>query len=129
MDYFNFKGPDLYAEEIKATDLAKEYGTPLYVYSKATCVSPHIYPMYKQLKKDWHHEMVPESEVYISWGGYEYDTHRLFATVTDQNLQIITTLMRKEGVDVYPHVFKNDNHSEASWQKELPVWMKDLNLG
>ena len=36
MDYFNFKGPDLYAEEIKATDLAKEYGTPLYVYSKAT---------------------------------------------------------------------------------------------
>ncbi len=99
------------------------------VYSKATCVSPHIYPMYKQLKKDWHHEMVPDSKVYISWGGYEYDTHHLFATVTDQNLQIITTLMRKEGVDVYPHVFKNDNHSEASWQKELPVWMKDLELG
>ncbi|MGN1280400.1 MAG: diaminopimelate decarboxylase [Succinivibrio sp.] len=36
MDYFNFKGADLYAEDIKVTDLAEQYGTPLYVYSKAT---------------------------------------------------------------------------------------------
>lgn len=36
MDFFNYKGADLYAEDIKVTDLANQYGTPLYVYSKAT---------------------------------------------------------------------------------------------
>lgn len=36
MDYFNFKDGNLYAENVKVEDLAKKYGTPLYIYSKAT---------------------------------------------------------------------------------------------
>ena len=36
MDYFNFKGNELFAEDLKETELAKQFGTPLYVYSKAT---------------------------------------------------------------------------------------------
>ena len=36
MDFFNFKGNSLFAEDVEITSLAKEYGTPLYVYSKAT---------------------------------------------------------------------------------------------
>lgn len=98
------------------------------VYSKSVCVSPHIYPMYKQLRNDLDHEMVPDTEVYISWGGWEYPEHYTFATATDQNLQIIRALLKKPGVDVFPHCFKNDDHSESSWKKELKVWMKELKL-
>ena len=36
MDYFNYRGDDLYAEDILVSDLASKYGTPLYVYSKKT---------------------------------------------------------------------------------------------
>ena len=36
MNFFEFKDSQLYAEDVKVTDLAKEFGTPLYVYSKAT---------------------------------------------------------------------------------------------
>ena len=36
MDYFNFKANELFAEDLKVTELAKQFGTPLYVYSKAT---------------------------------------------------------------------------------------------
>lgn len=36
MDYFNFKGNELFAEDLKVTELTKQFGTPLYVYSKAT---------------------------------------------------------------------------------------------
>ncbi len=36
MDYFNYKDNELYAEEIKVRDLVEQYGSPLYVYSKAT---------------------------------------------------------------------------------------------
>ncbi len=36
MDYFNYKGDELYAEDVSVTDLAKDYATPCYVYSRAT---------------------------------------------------------------------------------------------
>ena len=98
------------------------------VYSKAVAVSPHLYPIYRQIREDISHPMEPDTTVYISWGGYEYPTHAVFARVTDQNLQLIRALLKKPGVDVLPHVFKNDNHSESAWEKELHVWMNELNL-
>ncbi len=36
MDYFNYHGADLQAEQIKLADIAAQYGTPTYVYSRAT---------------------------------------------------------------------------------------------
>lgn len=36
MDYFNYQGDALYAEGCAVASLAKEYQTPLYVYSRAT---------------------------------------------------------------------------------------------
>ncbi|MDO4500344.1 MAG: alpha/beta hydrolase-fold protein [Erysipelotrichaceae bacterium] len=99
------------------------------IYSKAICVSPHIYPMYKDFKKILNHPMSPNTEVYISWGGWEYPEHYIFAVATDQNLQIIRALFKKPGVDVLPHCFKNDDHSEAAWRKELKVWMSELKIG
>lgn len=36
MDYFNYQNGQLFAEDIAVTDLAAEFGTPLYVYSRAT---------------------------------------------------------------------------------------------
>ena len=36
MDYFNYQGPHLRAEQVKLADIAAQYGTPTYVYSRAT---------------------------------------------------------------------------------------------
>jgi len=36
MDYFNYRQDQLYAEEIPVDSLVAEYGSPLYVYSRAT---------------------------------------------------------------------------------------------
>lgn len=36
MDWFNYKDQELYAEDVRLQDMAEQYGTPLYVYSKAT---------------------------------------------------------------------------------------------
>lgn len=97
-------------------------------YSKAACVSPHIYPCYKYLREDLSTPMEANTQVYISWGGQEYDPYTM-AKATDQNLQIIRALLKKPGVDVIPHCFKNDDHSETAWEKELPVWMEELQIG
>ena len=42
MDYFNYKGDQLYAEDIDVADLAKQFATPCYIYSRAT------------LERHWH---------------------------------------------------------------------------
>lgn len=98
------------------------------VYSKAVCISPHNYPMYKSIREDLGSYVHPQSVIYMSWGGQEYPDPYIFAKATDQNLQIIRALMKKEGVDVIPHVFKNDDHSEAAWEKELPIWFEELEI-
>ena len=36
MDHFEYRAGELYAENVSVTQLAQAYGTPLYVYSKAT---------------------------------------------------------------------------------------------
>lgn len=36
MDFFSYSGRELYAEEVAVEAIAKQYGTPCYVYSKAT---------------------------------------------------------------------------------------------
>jgi diaminopimelate decarboxylase len=36
LDFFNRKQHSLYAEQCQVTELAKQYGTPLYIYSRAT---------------------------------------------------------------------------------------------
>lgn len=98
------------------------------VYSKGAVISPHIYPMFKSVRKDLGHEMHPDTTVYMSWGGKEYPTHRIFALATDQNLQIMRALMSKPGVNVIPHSYKNMDHSESAWEKELPIWFRELGL-
>ena len=36
MDYFNYQNGVLYAEDVAVPDIARQYGTPCYVYSRAT---------------------------------------------------------------------------------------------
>ncbi|MEQ1637250.1 MAG: diaminopimelate decarboxylase [Methylococcales bacterium] len=42
MDHFNYRGSQLYAEDVAVQTIARKYGTPCYVYSKAT------------LQRHWH---------------------------------------------------------------------------
>ncbi len=36
MDYFNYQNKQLYAENVAVADIAKQFGTPCYIYSRAT---------------------------------------------------------------------------------------------
>lgn len=36
MDHFNYRGPQLFAEQVAISDIAARYGTPCYIYSRAT---------------------------------------------------------------------------------------------
>ncbi len=53
MDYFNYKDNELYAEDLKVSDLVEQYGSPLYIYSKATLVR-HMHAFEDALKDNRH---------------------------------------------------------------------------
>jgi len=36
LDYFSYQGNSLFAEQVALADIASQYGTPTYVYSRAT---------------------------------------------------------------------------------------------
>ena len=36
MDHFNYRGDTLFAEEVAVADIVQEYGTPCFIYSRAT---------------------------------------------------------------------------------------------
>jgi len=46
MDYFNYQGGELFAEEVSIESLAKEYGTPCFIYSKTAL--EHNYKAYEK---------------------------------------------------------------------------------
>lgn len=51
MDFFNYKNGELYCEDVPATQIAQQFGTPAYVYSKATLLRHYrqIVDAFKQL--------------------------------------------------------------------------------
>ena len=53
MDWFSYSGDELFAEQLAVTDIAEQFGTPLYVYSKAGLESG--YQAYKQPLSDVPH--------------------------------------------------------------------------
>lgn len=50
MDHFNYKNRILHCEEVPVASLAEKYGTPLYVYSKATLLR-HLHEIQKAFAK------------------------------------------------------------------------------
>ena len=53
MDYFNYRGNTLFAEDVAVADIAGQYGTPCYIYSRAT-LERH-YHAYEEAMGDFPH--------------------------------------------------------------------------
>ena len=94
------------------------------VFSKAACLSPYMYHVYDDLKEELE-DMDANSHIYISWGSYENRSKAIFARVTHQNLMIANQFSAKGAILYLNEVIKG-NHSEAAWEKEVPVFMDFL---
>ncbi len=73
MDYFNYRNGELYCEDVAIAELAKIYGTPLYVYSRAT------------LERHWHA---------FDDALADYDHLVCYAVKANSNLAVLNLLVR-----------------------------------
>ena len=95
------------------------------VFSRAACVSSFIRYNHRKLLKELDREYLPDTRVYLSWGAKEFGSRRSLAQGTADNLDAANTLM-KNGASVYLYQPLSGTHSEASWEKEIPVFMDFL---
>ena len=90
-----------------------------HIYSKAACISPAFRLSSGMVKAEVDkNELFPDTRVFFSWGTKEDRQGRLAAIVheLDDNLQA-------KGISTYMYKHMRGDHSEASCDQEIPLWM------
>ena len=98
------------------------------VYSKSICVSTAFSFGYEALLADISSvQDLSNSEFYLSFCEHEARDKEYLAYVTEMNLAC-SRLLQTKGAKAYVHCMKNGSHNEASWEKELPIFFKELHI-
>lgn len=124
MDFFQYKNDRLFAEELEVNSLAAEFGTPLYIYSKAT------------LERHWH-------AFNNAFGNYPHLI--CFAVKSNPNIAILQTMAKlgsgfdivsqgelervlKAGGDASKVVFSGVAKTETEIARALEVGIRCFNV-
>ena len=94
-------------------------------FSKAACLSSYIDLVMKNLMKDLEVKLKDPTLVYLSWGGKESRKLNDLALATQNNL-IVGNKLTEKGAQVYYLSKAKGMHNEASWEKEVPLFLKYL---
>lgn len=94
------------------------------IYSKALAISPHIIHVMSDLLYDIKcHDIDPDTHIYLSYGSEEMHSKRALVTYTDDVFKIQRAI---KNASLSLHIFKGHDHSERSWRKEVPTWLKEV---
>lgn len=97
-----------------------------HVFSRGACLSPSVRLCYPQLWADLEKSSVdPDTRAYISWGSEEVRDKQALAKASADNLAL-AHLMSQKGADVYPYLNLGGGHNEASWEREIPLFIEYL---
>lgn len=93
------------------------------VFSKAAVISPAIQPAMDYFRNDIKNgQLNPDTRVFFSWG-----TNELLSNPgLEDRIREIEWLIQQRGARTYLLRNEGGNHNEASWQHEVPHWMRFL---
>lgn len=98
------------------------------IYSKNACLSPYYDHVLERLCSDLKKaDDLRHSAFYISFGRHEWRTKRALSHGVEENLQVMRILTQKNA-KCYMHCYEFGYHSEASWEKEIPNFLHDLEI-
>lgn len=106
------------------------YGGAMYsnIYSKSACLSPfYMYILNRLLRDIDKTNDLSESSFYISFGRFEFSTKKNLSRGVEENLSVMRSLTRKNA-KCFMHCYEYGNHSEGSWEKEIPNFLYDLDI-
>jgi len=96
-----------------------------HVFQRAACLSPSLWVCpRKVLAMIAGSAMAPDSTIYLDYGEHELCNHR-------GNLRILRRTagaLLKKKANLTFRIIPNGNHSDASWEKQIPAFMECLGL-
>ena len=94
------------------------------VFSRAACLSPSLWTQPKKiLSLIRTAEVAPDTIVYMDYGENEMK-HR--ADMKPVYISAVTELLQRD-VQLTARIVPHGEHCEASWEKQLPIFMRILN--
>ncbi|MBQ1986121.1 MAG: alpha/beta hydrolase [Clostridia bacterium] len=93
------------------------------VFSRAACLSPSIWVSEEKLRDLIRNAPVsPDTVVYMDYGSREMNFH----AGNEQRFAALGMEMLKRRIHLTQRIVPNGNHSEASWEKQLPFCIGSL---
>lgn len=96
------------------------------IFSKAACLSSAIGFCFDELVYEIKESsMNVDTKIYLDWGSDESRHKNALAYATQRNLEI-SHLLNMKGINVYPYCIIHGQHNEATWEKQIPIFMNYL---
>ena len=96
-----------------------------HVFSKAACLSPSLWTNPERLLKMVEKADVGEDTcIYMDYGSEEMGNH----PANKEVLKAMSQLLIEKNINLAFRIIPNGNHSEASWEKQIPIFMDCLGL-
>lgn len=96
------------------------------IFSKAACLSSAIGICMNELRDEiLKSSLNPDTKVYIDFGSDEARNKTALTYSTANNLEI-SHLLNQKDVKTYPFIVINGKHNEATWEKQIPIFMNYL---
>ena len=103
------------------------YGVSAYnsVFRQAACLSPSLWVSPgKLLSMVSRAKYSPDTVIYMDYGQLEMDNH----SANRRAIFSVANALLTKGVNLSLRIVPNGNHSEASWEKQVPIFMECLGL-
>lgn len=94
-----------------------------HVFSRAAALSPSLWTSPKQLRNMiTHAQLHPDTVLYMDYGSDEFGNHKSQRRAFGE----IATLLMWHKVHLDCRIVPGGNHSEASWERQIPFFMHTL---
>ena len=94
-------------------------------FSRAACLSPSLWTNpEKLLELVGRTKTAPDTTIYMDYGSEELVNH----PSQKEALMDMSQLLLKKNINLAFRIIPGGNHSEASWEKQIPIFMDCLGL-
>lgn len=93
-------------------------------FSKAAAVSPAVIFALDSVRREVQDPLDPDTRIFFSWGEGELSPKHL--ALTDSTVRELEAGVQRHGARTYRYCQPGGQHNEASWERQVPLWMQFL---
>lgn len=93
-------------------------------FSKAAAISPAVFFALDSLRRDVRQPLKSDTRIFLSWGAEELGPEH--SDQIDGIVRELETGVQRRGVKTCRYCQPNGQHNEASWERQVPLWMEFL---